>query len=130
MNVSICNVRNYGGMTVYHSAPNASDSIKPRKERMPASRRCMCEIITPCKFFDNIMFFRRQPIPDTAKNRRRRQFRLLNSERIGFALKRKRLLHAVLCQKTSHNFIGVGIFTEHNIEVNGKQCVVFRCFDR
>ena len=141
MNVSICNVRNYGGMTVYHGipAPNASDSIKPRKERMPASRRCMCEIITPCKFFDNIMFFRRpsehrlnmqtQP-PDTAKNRRRRQFRLLNSERIGFALKRKRLLHAVLCQKTSHNFIGVGIFTEHNIEVNGKQRVVSRCFDR
>ena len=61
MNVSICNVRNYGGMTVYHSAPNASDSIKPRKERMPANRRCMCEIITPCKFFDNIMFFRRPP---------------------------------------------------------------------
>lgn len=138
MNVSICNVRNYGGMTVYHSAPNASDSIKPRKERMPASRRCMCEIITPCKFFDNITFFRRPPEhrymqtqpPDTAKNRRRRQFRLLTSERIGFALKRKRLLHAVLCQKTSHNFIGVGIFTEHNIEVNGKQCVVSRCFDR
>ena len=138
MNVSICNVRNYGGMTVYHSAPNASDSIKPRKERMPASRRCMCEIITPCKFFDNITFFRRpsehrymqtQP-PDTEKNRRRRQFRLLTSERIGFALKRKRLLHAVLCQKTSHNFIGVGIFTEHNIEVNGKQRVVSRCFDR
>ena len=76
MNVSICNVRNYGGMTVYHSAPNASDSIKPHKERMPASRRCMCEIITPCNFFDNITFFRRpsehrlnmqtQP-PDTAK---------------------------------------------------------------
>ena len=170
MNVSICNVRNYGGMTVYHSAPNASDSIKPRKERMPASRRCMCEIITPCKFFDNITFFRRpsehrlntfrttlfarvltrherksagqnrhgfksrQPMqtqpPDTAKSRRRRQFRLLTSERIGFALKRKRLLHAVLCQKTSHNFIGVGIFTEHNIEVNGKQRVVSRCFDR
>lgn len=139
MNVSICNVRNYGGMTVYHSAPNASDSIKPRKERMPASRRCMCEIITPCKLFDNITFFRRPPehrlntfrsISDTAKNRRRRQFLLLNSERIGFALKRKRLLHAVLCQKTSHNFIGVGIFTEHNIEVNGKQRVVSRCFDR
>ena len=128
MNVSICNVRNYGGMTVYHSAPNASDSIKPRKERMPASRRCMCEIITPCKFFDNITFFRRPP--DTAKNRRRRQFRLLTSERIGFALKRKRLFHAVLLQKASHNFIGVGIFTEHNIEVNGKQRVVFRCFDR
>lgn len=139
MNASICNVRNYGGMTVYHSAPNASDSIKPRKERMPASRRCMCEIITPCKFFDNITFFRRpsehrlntfRSISDTAKNRRRRQFLLLNSERIGFALKRKRLLHAVLCQKTSHNFIGVGIFTEHNIEVNGKQRVVSRCFDR
>ena len=63
MNVSICNGRNYGGMTVYHGipAPNASDSIKPRKERMPANRHCMCEIITLCKFFDNIMFFRRPP---------------------------------------------------------------------
>lgn len=60
MNVSICNVCNYGSM-VGAPAPDASDSIKSHKERMPANRRCMCEIITPCKFFDNIMFFRRPP---------------------------------------------------------------------